>query len=182
MGKGWNRKERVVGSFLLCLLLIYLVTRLGPTYFYGWGDKGTVKGFLETTELSESKNENLTGNLDVIQDQWSQQDKTVQMLLAPYKYGSSFLLSGLEYGHHGQKVSSYLQIICYVISADRFQSSAVHEWLTTASWLPVFPHCAAGHFPIRSESRNQVLGKLPAESSVEENRYLVSWFKSTPLG
>lgn len=63
-----------------------------------------------------------------------------------------------------------------------FQCWVVHKWLVTATWFSVFPHRVVGHYPIMSGSRNQVVGiNFPAEKSVEENKPLVSWFKSTPL-
>jgi len=79
--------------------------------------------------------------------------------------------------------TQYLQIICHVGSADRFQPGVVRRWLATATWFSVFPHCGVGHYSIGSGSRNLIMGiNFPAEKSVEENRLLVSWFESTDLG
>lgn len=73
-------------------------------------------------------------------------------------------------------------MICYVGSADMCQCWLVRKWLVTATWFSVFPHCVVGHYPIMSGSRNQVMRiNFSAEKSVEENRPLVSWFKSIPL-
>lgn len=56
VGKGWNRKKKAVGSSLLHLLLIYIISAVSPSYFCNFvmvvGNEERVNGFLKATKIS----------------------------------------------------------------------------------------------------------------------------------